>query len=893
MSLPPFADLGIIGPRAQALRPGTKAEPTSRRTATSSEPTSGNAPAIPDSFLEVPAALRLLAEPDDSDPELATTSLPAAQRYELGDVLGEGGMGQVVAAYDRQLDREVALKLLTLEDSTVHHRLLEEARAQARVHHPNVLEIYDHGELAGRPFIAMRRVAGESLAAAAPALALEQKVKLLAQAAEGLHAAHREGLLHRDIKPSNILIERDLDGELRALVSDFGLAQEIDRLDPRSTPTLAGSPYYIAPECLAEPSAAADRRTDVYSLGVTLFVTLIGDLPVAGNNTLEILRQVRRHELTTPRQLHPALPAELEAIILRCLAQRPSERYGSARAVAEELHRFLDGEVVEAHAAGLTYRWTRFVLRHRLAVGFSALALAALIIAALVATVFGFRAQRDRQRAEVRQGQAEELLRFMVVDLRDKLDALGRLDLLDDVGSQATEYFAAVPPSALSPVELLRRSRVLHQIGEVLVRQGKLADAVAPFADSRALAEHLVRLDPDDGERLFELGQASFWLGFVHWRKGDLAAARGPFEEYLEISRQLVTLDPERRDWQRELSYAHSNLGSLRQAEGDLEGALGELSAALELDRRLVATDPGDGEARSELAATHNAIGRVLQDLGRLAAAGDHFAADVDQRQRLAGAEDDDPRRRQLLALSLNRLGSHRSLTGDWPAAERSFERAADIFTRLVAHDPSNADWRFQLATSHLHRGRAAFARGDIEGAAAAWRQQRLLLAEILANDSPRTWWRTHAVGLYHRALLADSGGKGARADLEKAIEILQSQAADRAQDRAVHRWLSQTYLLLGRLSADSQAPAAFSKALDAIAPLAAGSSDPRLLAPWADALRCLGREAEGRPLIARLDALGYAEPGLATACRPPSTASAAPHRQHDVLPAQEITKSG
>src|SRR6185503_5693863 len=234
---------------------------------------------------------------------------------------------------------------------------------------------------------------------------------------------------------------------------------------------------------------------------------------------------------------------------------------------------------------------------------------AGLLVASVAITVFALRADAARDRAEQRQGQAEELIGFMVVDLYTKLESLGRLDVLDAAGDAATKYFAAVPAAELSDAELLRRSQMLHQIGDVRIKQGNLAGAAAPMEQSLALARRLVELAPEDGERLFALGQSEYWVGYVHWQHGDLAAARQPFETYLDISRRLVNKEPGNLTWRRELSSAHSNLGSLAQAEGRLDEALAQFLATLAIDRELAAAEPANVEARSELAATHNTVG--------------------------------------------------------------------------------------------------------------------------------------------------------------------------------------------------------------------------------------------------------------------------------------------
>lgn len=826
-----------------------------------------------DSFLVTPAVLRLgtvegAAAEGEGKRGVSAAALSAEERYELGDRLGEGGMGRVVKAFDRQLGRTVALKFLSQEDPEILRLFLSEARNQARVKHDHVLEIYDSGELDGHPFISMHHAAAGTLDVVGDRLSLEGKVRLLCQAAEGLHAAHRQGLLHRDVKPSNILVERTDDGDLRALVTDFGLATEIGEADSTADGTVAGSPQYIAPERLLESTiegaVGVDRRSDIYSLGVTMYRLLTGELPFAGHNTMEVLRQVVLHELPSPRQRKPDLPVELEAIILRSTASAPQARYASARAVADDLRRYLEGEVVEAYAASLAYRLTRFVLRNKVLMGMAAAAVMALTVAALAVTVFALRADAARQRAEARQGQAEELIHFMVFDLRDKLETLGRLDILTDLGAAAMTYFAAVPENELSETELSRRSRMLYQIGEVRVQQGDLAGAAAPFEESLLLARRLAALDPEDGERLFELGQAHFWVAYVSWEQGDLAAARQPFEDYLEVSRRLVAMDSSNLEWRQELSYAHSNLGSLLQAEGDLEAALEHFLATLAIDQELVAAQPTH-DARPELAATHNTVGVVLQELGRLDEAGEHLRADLDIRRRLVEEAPEDPRARDFLGASHGHLGSHLFMRGNWPAAMEHFLAQRDTFLELEAHDPTNTAWRYKLAVGNLSLSKVALARKDLAAAKELWQLACREIDKLLALDGTVHKWRSaRAMCLYHRAHLQKIQGDGTARDTAlEAVQIFEELAAAQPKSRSDHRWLSQSLLLLGSLEVDrSAAVSAFERAEIAIAPFARDSREGSIVAAWTAALVCLGRLDEAQPGIEALNAQGYVVPG-------------------------------
>ena len=563
------------------------------------------ADAAGDDFLESPLSAFLRSEDQTpsrsaSKSKSATASdsevfaeLAASERFEVGDLLGQGGMAEVFAAFDRRLDRDVALKLLEPSDVATEQRFLDEARAQARIRHDHVLAIYDVGRLGERPFLAMERVDGGTLSELAPTLPLEEKVRLVVQAAEGLHAAHRRGLIHRDVKPSNVLVGRTDTGERRAWVTDFGLAVVSGVVDRESGSLLFGTPHYMAPERIERGDGAVDRRSDVWSLGVTLYQLLAGRTPFDGETPLRVLRAVTTGTPPSLRDSASSVPADLAAIVDKCLRRDPEERYPSARAVADDLRRFLDGEVVEAHTAGIAYRLTRFAQKHRASLAVAGALATGLLVALVVAAVLGVQALRAQRDLEQRQQQAESLVSFMLGDLRERLEPLGRLDLLDAVGNEAIAYFAKVPESELTDDEMAHRAKALYQIGSVRQLQGDLSGAKIAFDESLHLSESLWQREPDDYDRLFGLAQSRFWVGYALWEGGDRDDAGFHFERYLELSRRLVELAPETRDAWMELYYAHSNLGSWEQDRGELEAALASFEEAFEvLASALPAADP-------------------------------------------------------------------------------------------------------------------------------------------------------------------------------------------------------------------------------------------------------------------------------------------------------------
>jgi predicted Ser/Thr protein kinase len=319
-----------------------------------------------------------LGDRDKVDPQFP---VPGWDRYQGVKFLGQGGMGQVFLAYDLRLRRNVALKFVKGDDTELVRRLLSEARSQARVEHERVCQVYEVGEVQGRPYIAMQYVDGQPLGQLSSELNFEQKALVLREAAEGVHAAHRAGLIHRDLKPSNILVERADDGRLKPYVMDFGLAHDWGEKGNTATGSVLGTPHYMSPEQARGEVGQLDRRADVYSLGATLYFLLAGQPPVPGENGLEILTNIASLEPPHPRSLNPNIPQDLEAIVLKCLEKERSARYDSTRALIEDLDRFLAGEPVQARPTGLWYRLRKKARKHRVVVSIAAVALLAVTLA--------------------------------------------------------------------------------------------------------------------------------------------------------------------------------------------------------------------------------------------------------------------------------------------------------------------------------------------------------------------------------------------------------------------------------------------------------------------------------------------------------------------------------
>ena len=320
------------------------------------------------------------------------------------------------------------------------------------------------------------------------------------------------------------------------------------------------------------------------------------------------------------------------------------------------------------------------------AVAIGSTAIALLTIGLAIAAVMA------RQESEIRRRQAENLIGFMLGDLRAKLEPIGKLELLDSVGDQAMAYFAVLGNRG-SPQEMLDRAKALRQIGDVRFNQGQLEPALKAFHQALEQTRALHEAAPENNDYLFELGQAEFWVGYVAWQRNDLEQAIQSMQRYMALSRELRDRAPDNPAYRMELAYAHSNLGSVARAQGHAEQALAEFRQAAELSERELAGKPGDAAAVSDLADIWSWIGSTSLDLGRLAESEQAFAKAVGLMRPLHELGKD-PRMSSSYASLLLFQADTRIRQGKVTEAAQLLDAADAVYAKLVAHDRQNAGWR-------------------------------------------------------------------------------------------------------------------------------------------------------------------------------------------------------
>lgn len=427
-------------------------------------------------------------------------------RYRLGAELGRGGMGIVYSAFDEELGRKVALKVLTqsaeLSDSA-RARFVREAQAVAKLAHPNIAAVYD----ATPELIAMQLIDGVTLDEVD---GKDERLltTLVRDAALAVHYAHGQGVVHRDLKPANLMVERDEEsGVQRLFVMDFGLAKvtAVDTSLSRSG-TLLGSPIYMPPE-QARNSAAADERSDVYALGATLYARLAGRAPFEGGDAIEVLRRTIEEDPPSLRSLVSGVDPELATVVMKCLEKEPERRYASALALAGDLDRWLNGEPILARAPSLAYVFRKFVSRRRAV--FVSGAAVALVTIGILGPIW-LNARAGERGAE----EALQLRSVVAAALEDSEDFTGQGDTLSK--------FARLEEGMQACREFLTRHDVPSarvMLGRLLYAHGKNDEAVAEF-------ERVLEDNPEDAG-------ARFVRGLIYaerWRDGTLRSTLEPGE---------------------------------------------------------------------------------------------------------------------------------------------------------------------------------------------------------------------------------------------------------------------------------------------------------------------------------------------------------------------------
>jgi len=613
------------------------------------------------------------------------------------------------------------------------------------------------------------------------------------------------------------------------LLADHGITQLgfTEVMVPEDPSNATGTYAYMAPEILE--GKAATIQADLYALGVLLYQMAFGDLthPLAPGWRRDIA--------------DPILAEDIAQIV----DGSPERRPASASEIAERLRGL---EERQAHR------------RRKLFVAFGGVATAVLLVVSFLA-IQAVQARRD---AEVSRGQAEDLIGFMLGDLRSKLEPVGRLDILDDIGERAIAYFKTLPEGDLTNEDLFRRSTALNQIGEVRIQQGDLTSAMEAFQESLSLAEALVERNPDNDRWALGSGTTHFWIGHVHWLRRDLDRAIDHFREYLAVTSLLAKADVNNQKWKQELSYAHGNVGTILQEQGKRQAALAHFKSSLLLKQALVEAAPTNAARRFDLSNALNKVGWLQESIGELDQALEHYIEDISIKGSLVRENPTQTHWRYRLAVSHTFAAALLEARGVPSDALSHFRTTIKLLDELVSLDPTNLSWLRELAFAHGGLGDTLRNRG-LEGCWDPLRTRIAILQDLVARDSSVVAWQRD-LGLGHHglalALQADGQHDKAWETGQEAIAVLEPVAEKNPTDQDAYRLLGESYSLIGTLWEErGDSPRArlwWQRAANALEPWAEHSEDRLLLFPWVEVLLHLDREDAAIEVLNRLRARGY-----------------------------------
>ena len=545
--------------------------------------------------------------------------------YRIDGEIGRGGMGVVLRAFDHALGRVVAVKVLRSEhaDAKARARLVREAQAAAKLRHDNVVAVYAVvNPPDDAPYLVMEYLEGATLAALIRSkgrLDPADAAATLVQVAAGLETAHVAGLIHRDIKPSNILLDV-LSG--RAKITDFGLARGAEYgsgLTQEST--LAGTPNYMSPE-QARGERALDRRSDIYSLGVTLYEALTGELPFRGVPHM-VFQQVLSEEPRSPRLLNDRIPRSLETICLKAMSKEPGHRYQTARDLGDDLTRWLRDEPIFARPATRVERAWRWCRRNP-RVSLLSAALGTALLSGFLLVVWQWRrAEYQAHRAELSRQAAEANLKAANANFAHARRAVdqfytrfyeqgvlgvpGLENVRHEVVGEMLHYYKDFLDQHRDDSALRREmAQTCQRLGGLTLEAGNKADGLGLLRRAARDFELLLAESPGERDLQDRLVVCLNNMGRVELDVAEYQNARKTYQRAIDLLDGLISEDPAVQQRQRMLAAVHGNLAVLLFRLDDKAGGRRSYLKALEMQRQLVRRDPAQFLYKNDLALTYH-----------------------------------------------------------------------------------------------------------------------------------------------------------------------------------------------------------------------------------------------------------------------------------------------
>lgn len=645
---------------------------------------------------------------------------PKVDGFEIQEIAGRGGSGIAYKAFDQNLKRTVAIKLLhgiDLENDS-RRQLIREAEAAAALDHPSIVKIHQIGEADQLPFLVMEYIDGQPLSVLLKEgpLSVADSVRVVTGITNAIQYAHDAGIVHRDLKPGNVL----LDQKGQPHVCDFGLARRLDsEYTLHATGDVVGTPAYMSPE--QARGETVSEATDVYALGAVLYHCLTGRPPFQAATPWEIMTQVMTNEPPSVRQLNPAVPRDLETICAKAMHKNAARRFESAQAFAEELNRFRSGKPILSRPASRPEKLWKLCRRHPAITSLILVSAVALFGLATVSTISARKVSDALKESEAALAEAEiqrdvafEAMQNLIYEVHDALQRReASVEARSEVLTSAISGLQQLVDVNMDRDDIrLALAQARNRFGYILTQQGENEAAEKEYFEAARVSEEI---DTPDGAT--ESAQSWCNLALFYLRTAQPDSAIEAAIKGIVLAEKVMDSSPDSLQPRLIASRSRAHQSSALVIKEEFDEALKIGLQALAVDRELFEIHPEDRRVRTQLADMDLQISRLHLTFGQLDEAESCIEEAIPLIEAEASKSEEDAELSRRFYTAMHELGKVQFTRMKHAEALASFQRAVDGYRHLVEAEPSRPGYRLKLGSMYTSNASCLLALNRIDDA--------------------------------------------------------------------------------------------------------------------------------------------------------------------------------